>query len=61
MSKYIAEDNPRVICLDSPGINGGRRFLNGLGARMQRRARERKSGLSIYLMSDSIVEDPIKT
>ena len=61
MSKYIAEDNPRVICLDSPGISGGRRFLNGLGARMQRRARERNSGLSIRLMGNSIVEDPINT
>ena len=61
MSKYIAEDNPRVICLDSPGISGGRRFLNRLGARMQRRARERNSGLSIRLMADLIVEDPIET
>ena len=61
MSKYIAEDNPRVICLDSPGISRGRRLLNRLGARMQRRARERNSGLSIRLMADSIVEDPIET
>lgn len=61
MSKYIAEDNPRVICLDSPGITGGRRFLKGLGAGMQRRALERNSGLGIDFMADSIVEDPIKT
>lgn len=61
LSKYIAEDNPRVICLDSPGISGGRRFLNGLGARMRRRAGERNSGLSIRFKTDSVVEDPIKT
>ncbi|KAF6232731.1 hypothetical protein HO173_008945 [Letharia columbiana] len=61
MSKYIADDNPRVICLSSPGISMDRRYLNGLGARMQRRAQIRKSGLSIRLMADSKVEDPIKT
>ena len=59
MSKYIAEDNPRVICLDSPGISTGRSYPNGLGARMQRRARMRHSGLNIRLMADSNVEDPI--
>ncbi len=59
MSKYIAEEDPRVICLDSPGISQGRRYLNSIGARMQRRARMRKSGLNIRLMANSNVEDPI--
>lgn len=59
VSRYIAEDDPRVICLDSPGLSTGRRFLTGLGVRMHRRAQLRKSGLSICLMADSKVEDPI--
>lgn len=61
MSKYIAEDNPRLVCLDSPGISGSRRFLNGLGVGLQRRARERNSGLGIRIMAESVVEDPITT
>lgn len=59
MSKYIAGDNPRVICLDVPEFTLRKGSLNGLSARMQRQAQGRDNGLGIRLMTDSEPEDPI--
>lgn len=59
MSKYIAGDNPRVICLSGPGISLSRSSLDGLGARMHWVVQRQGFGLGIRLMGDSKLEDPI--
>lgn len=56
MSKYIAGDNPRVLCLHSQRVGYS---LGGLGNRMQWQAQRRDVGLGIRLMTHSEVEDPI--
>ena len=61
LSKNIAEDNPRVICLNSPDSSMAEIHLPGHSARIQRAARIRRSGLSICLAAQSKVEVPIET
>lgn len=56
MSKYIAEANPRAICLNSPYSRN-----LGFGAGVVNRADIRYSGLGIRLMTNSKVEDLIET
>ena len=58
MSKYIAEDNPRVICLNSSELEVG---PYGLHNRMERLARFRDTGFGIRLLADAKLKHPIKT
>ena len=53
MSLYVAEENPRIVCLTSPTMQGYQRDLLYVGEQLHRQAQERETGLGIRLMSAS--------
>lgn len=58
ISQFFAEDDPRIICLTSPALEGWERDLVGVGEVLHREAQARDTGLTIRLIPTSGEEVP---
>ena len=56
MSRYLAEDDPQIICLGSPTLRAYQRDLVGVAAKLHRLAQTERNGLHIRLRPASAGE-----